>query len=420
LGYASVLQCKECGREYPLDPTNVCEFCFGPLEVQYDYENIAKVVTKESIQNGPNSMWRYKELLPVAGDNIVNINSGFTPLLKAHRLGEELGLTNLYLKNDCVNPTHSFKDRVVTVAATKAKEFGFDTIACASTGNLAGSVAAHAAKAGMRCFVFIPADLETGKIIGAAVYGPTLVAVKGSYDEVNRLCSEVADRHGWAFVNINIRPYYSEGSKSLGYEVAEQLGWKTPDHAIVPAASGSLFTKIWKGFKEFKQLGLIATPETRMHLATYAGSPIVTAYNEGTKDVRPIKPQTIAKSLAIGNPADGYYALNTIEETNGSATAVSDKEVVDGMLLLAQTEGIFGETAGGVTIASLRRLVKQGKINRDDLTVAYITGSGLKTQEAVEHVVQPLHVEPTLSSFEDALKLHTELFGGNKHGASQI
>jgi len=404
LGYASVLQCKECGREYPLEPTNVCEFCFGPLEVQYDYKNIAKVMTKESIQNGPNSMWRYKELLPVAGDDIVNINSGFTPLIKANRLGEELGLTNLYLKNDCVNPTHSFKDRVVTVAATKAKEFGFDTIACASTGNLAGSVAAHAARAGMRCFVFIPADLETGKIIGAAVYGPTLVAVKGSYDEVNRLCSEVADRHGWAFVNINIRPYYSEGSKSLGYEVVEQLGWKTPVHAVVPAASGSLYTKIWKGFKEFNQLGFIDTPTTQMHLATYTGSPIVTAYDEGTKDVRPVKPKTIAKSLAIGNPADGYYALNTIEETQGSATAVSDEEVVDGMLLLAQTEGIFGETAGGVTIASLKRLVKQGKINQDDLTVAYITGSGLKTQEAVEKVVQPLHVEPTLNSFEDALK----------------
>lgn len=361
-------------------------------------------MTKESIQNGPNSMWRYKELFPVEGDDIVNINSGFTPLIKANRLGEELGLTNLYLKNDCVNPTHSFKDRVVTVAATKAKEFGFDTIACASTGNLAGSVAAHAARAGMKCFVFIPADLETGKIIGAAVYGPTLVAVKGSYDEVNRLCSEVADRHGWAFVNINIRPYYSEGSKSLGYEVVEQLGWKTPDHAIVPAASGSLYTKIWKGFKEFNQLDFIDTPKTQMHLATYTGSPIVTAYDEGTKDVRPVKPKTIAKSLAIGNPADGYYALNTIEETHGSATAVSDEEVVDSMLLLAQTEGIFGETAGGVTIASLRRLIKQGKINRDDLTVAYITGSGLKTQEAVEEVVQPLHVEPTLNSFEDALE----------------
>ncbi len=406
MAYVAALRCKECSREYPLEALNVCEFCFGPLEVRMDYEAIARDLTKESIKEGPRSMWRYKPMFPVLGDDVVDINAGLTPLIKANNLARELGLTNLYLKNDTANPTHSFKDRVVTVAATRARELGFDTLACASTGNLAGAVAAHAARAGMRCFVFIPADLEVGKVIGAAIYGPTVVAVNGSYDDVNRLCSEIADQYGWAFVNINIRPYYAEGSKSLGYEVAEQLGWRTPDHCIVPVASGSMFTKIWKAFNEFHTLGFVDKPHTRMHVAQAEGSsPVATAYKEGTKEIRPVRPKTIAKSLAIGNPADGYYALKTIEETKGTATTVTDEEIVEGMILLARTEGIFGETAAGVTIATLKKLAESGVIERDALTVAYITGDGLKTQEAVERVVRPVRIDPTMAAFEKAVHL---------------
>ncbi len=401
----TVHKCKECSREYPLSPMNVCDFCFGPVEVQYDYDAIEKAVTRESIQAGPHSMWRYAEFLPVDGSNPVDLNAGFTPLVKADRLGKLLGLNNLYLKNDSVNPTFSFKDRVVAVASTAARDFGFDTIACASTGNLAGSVAAHAAKAGMKGVVFIPADLELGKVIGAAIYGPTLVAVKGNYDDVNRLCSEIADQYRWAFVNIHVRPFYSEGSKTLGYEVAEQLGWRTPDHAIIPSASGSMFTKIWKGFNEFHRVGLIDKPKTKMHMAQAVGSsPIVTAYDEGTKEIRPIRPQTIAKSLAIGNPADGYYGLNVIEETGGTAHAVPDETILESMQMLAETEGIFTETAGGVTIGVLRALAKEGTIKPDELAVAYITGNGLKTQEVVESIVNPITIDPDFAAFEDALK----------------
>ncbi len=405
-GFASGLRCKECSREAPLEAVNVCDFCFGPLEVQYDYEAIRSRISRETIQEGPLSMWRYADLLPANGSNPVDLSAGFTPLIKADRLAKKLGLNELYLKNDCVNPTHSFKDRVVSVAITFARDYGFDTAACASTGNLAGAVAAHAARAGLKGYVFIPADLELGKIVGAAIYGPTLVAVKGSYDEVNRLCSEVADRYGWAFVNINVRPYYSEGSKTLGYEVAEQLGWRTPDHAIVPVASGSLFTKIWKGYNEFHDLGLIPKPTTRMHVAQGLGSsPIVTAYEAGTMDIRPVRPNTVAKSLAIGNPADGFYALKTIQETSGSAHAVPDGVIVESMQLLAETEGIFAETAGGVTIGVLRQLVAQGTIKPDDVTVAYITGSGLKTQEPVEGIVNPLAIDPSFNAFVDALEV---------------
>ena len=404
-GFATALRCKECAREFPLEPTNVCDFCFGPLEVQYDYEVLKGRITRDSIREGPLSMWRYGDLLPADASNPVDLSAGFTPLIRADRLAQELGLHELYLKNDCVNPTHSFKDRVVSVAMTVARDYGFDTAACASTGNLAGAVAAHAARAGLRGYVFIPADLELGKIVGAAIYGPTLVSVKGSYDEVNRLCSEVADRYEWAFVNINIRPYYSEGSKTLGYEVAEQLGWRTPDHAIVPVASGSMFTKIWKGYKEFHDLGLISEPKTRMHVAQgFGSSPIVTAYEAGITDIRPVRPNTIAKSLAIGNPADGYYALKTIEETNGSAHAVPDAIIVESMQLLAETEGIFSETAGGVTIGVLRQLVAEGTIQPDDVTVAYITGSGLKTQEPVEGIVNPISIDPSFDAFVKALE----------------
>ena len=406
MAYVTNLRCRECGREYPKAPVNVCEWCFGPLEVTYDYASIGKSLTKKKIQQGPLTVWRYRDLLPVDDGPLVDLHAGYTPLVKADNLGKLLGLNNLWLKNDCVNPSYSFKDRVVTVAATVAREFGFKTLACASTGNLAGAVAAHAAKAGMDAYVFIPADLERVKVVGAAIYGPTVVAVKGSYDDVNRLCSEIADQYPWAFVNINVRPFYSEGSKTLGYEVAEQLGWKAPDHTVVPVASGSMFTKIWKGFKEFEKLGLIGEVKTHMHMAQALGcSPVVTAYNEGTMDVRPVRPNTIAKSLAIGNPADGFYALRVIKESGGSATAVTDPEVIEGIKLLARTEGIFGETAAGVVIAGLRHLAKSGKIGADDLTVAYITGNGLKTQEVVEDAVQPLLVQPLFDSFQQALKV---------------
>ena len=406
MGYARALKAKEGGREYPLEALNICEWTFSPLEVVYDYDAMRGVVTRERIESGPLSMWRYRDLLPVGDGPIVDMQTGFTPLVKADNLGEVLGLNNLYIKNDCVNPTYSFKDRVAGVAASVARGLGFDTLACASTGNLAGAVAAHAAKAGMKCYVVIPADLEKVKIVGAAVYGPTVVAVNGTYDDVNRLCSEIADTYKWAFVNINVRPYYAEGSKTLAYEVAEQLGWRAPDHAVVPAASGSLFTKIWKGFNEFWNLGLIDAVQTRMHLVQPQGcSPIVTAFSEGTHDVRPVKPDTIAKSLAIGNPADGYYALDTLKASSGSAAAVTDPEIIEGMLLLARTEGIFAETAGGVTISGLRRLVESGVIGKDDLTVAYVTGNGLKTQEAVEDKVDTVKVKATMESFKQALGL---------------
>lgn len=406
MAYVKALACRECRREYPIAPLNVCDFCFGPLEVLYDYDAIAKVISRERIMRGPLTMWRYQDLLPVDGANAVDIGTGFTPLIKAQNLGRYLGLNELYLKNDCVNPSYSFKDRVVSVAATKALEFGFDTIACASTGNLACAVAAHAARAGIRACVFIPADLEQGKIIGAAIYNPVLVAVEGSYDDVNRLCSEVGDNYRWAFVNINIRPFYAEGSKSLAFEVAEQMGWKTPAHAVVPAASGSLVTKIWKGLNEFASLGLIKSVKTRMHLVQAGGcAPIAQAFEEGSTHVRPVRPNSIAKSLAIGNPADGVYALQVVKDSGGSATIVPEEEVAEGMKLLAETEGIFAETAGGVVISSLKRLTQLGKIKPDEPTVAFITGNGLKTQEVVAEIVNPMYIKPTIESFEEAMSL---------------
>ena len=405
MSFANALCCRECNREYPLDPIYVCEFCFGPLEVVYDYDAMREAVSRESIERGPASVWRYADLLPCDADAAVDIQAGFTPLIKAERLGEELGLRHLYLKNDCANPTWSFKDRVVTVAVTKAREFGFKTVACASTGNLANSVAAHAARAGLDAFVFIPSDLEQGKIVGSAVYGLNLIAVDGSYDDVNRLCSELAGKYPWAFVNVNVRPYYAEGSKTLAYEVAEQLGWRAPDHCIVPMASGSLYVKIWKGLQELAKLWLIDSVQTKMSGVQAAGcSPIVSAWDAGTTNIRPVQPNTIAKSLAIGNPADGYYALGVMAESGGSGVAVSDDEIVAGIKLLAQTEGIFAETAGGVVVSGLKRLAESGRVDRDEVVVAFITGAGLKTQEAIrDELVAPLRVEPTIASFEAAL-----------------
>jgi threonine synthase len=399
------LKCRECGRLYPIEPINVCDYCFGPLEVDYDYAVIRRLISHERIAQGPRTIWRYRDLLPVEGDRIVDISAGFTPLIRAENLGRRLGLMHLYIKNDAVNPSYSFKDRVVSVATTKAVEFGFTVLACASTGNLACAVAAHAARAGLQACVFIPANLEVGKVLGAAIYGPTIIAIDGTYDDVNRLCSEIADRYPWAFVNINLRPFYSEGSKTLAYEVAEQLGWRAPDHVVVPIASGSLFTKIWKGYNELRLVGLIDSPPPRMSAAQAAGcAPVVTAYLAGENHVRPVKPATIAKSLAIGNPADGAYALQIIRRSGGGAAAVSDAEIVEGIKLLAETEGIFTETAGGVTIAALKRLVEAGVIRPDEVTVAYITGNGLKTQEAViDHIAQPVRIAPSLQAFEAAL-----------------
>lgn len=405
MSFAKNLKCRECGRVYPLDPLHVCEFCFGPLEVFYDYEALARTLTRERIERGPLTMWRYADLLPCAAERVVDIGTGYTPLLRAAHLGRLLGLERLYIKNDCQNPTWSFKDRVVSLAVTKAREFEFHTLACASTGNLANSVAAHAARAGMDAFVFIPADLEQGKIVGSAVYNPTLMAVDGSYDEVNRLCSELSDKYPWAFVNINMRPYYAEGSKTLAYEVCEQLGWRAPDHCIVPLASGSLYIKIYKGLRELAWLGLVEWRGTRMSGAQALGcSPIVEAWERDSFNIKPQKPNTIAKSLAIGNPADGYYALKVMSQSGGHGVAVTDDELVEGIKILAETEGIFAETAGGVVIAGLRRLVEQGRVDRQELVVAFITGAGLKTQEAVASRLQPaLAIQPSITSFEEVL-----------------
>jgi len=400
------LKCRVCSETYELCPKHVCEFCFGPLEVDYDYDVIASVISREKIQRGPNSIWRYQDLLPVEGTPRVNLEAGFTPLVRADRLAKRLGIKELYIKNDTANPTWSFKDRVVSVALSRAVEFGFDTAACASTGNLANSVAAHAAHAGLKCFVFIPADLEVGKVMNSLIYAPHVVAVRGNYDEVNRLCSEIADRTKWAFVNVNVRPYYSEGSKTLAYEVAEQLGWRAPDHVVVPIASGSLLTKVHKGFGELKKLKLIEDTHVRISGAQAEGcSPVVQAYDQGLDFVTPVKPSTIAKSLAIGNPADGPFVLDIIRETKGAAALVTDDEIVEGMKLLAETEGIFTETAGGVTIGVLKKLAEAGKIKPDETTVAYITGIGLKTQEALAgRVGEPYQIDPNLNSFESALK----------------
>ena len=367
VAFVKALKCRECGRECPCEPLSICEFCLGPLEVEYDYEAIARVVSRERISRGPPTMWRYQDLLPADG-GAVDLATGLTPLIKAKRLARQVGLEELYIKNDAVNPSYSFKDRVVGVATAKALEFGFEALACASTGNLAGSVAAHAAKAGLRAFIFVPQDLEQGKMVGTAIYGATLVAVKGSYDDVNRLCSELADTYKWAFVNINLRPYYAEGSKTLAFEVAEQLGWRAPDHCIVPVASGSLFSKVWKGWEEFSSLGLIGPVHTCMHLAQPLGcSPIVQAWEKGLAAVRPVKPRTIVKSLAIGSPADGIYALRVLKESGGQAVAVPEEEAIEGVRLLAETEGIFTEAAVGVVIAALRRLARQGSIGRDQV-----------------------------------------------------
>lgn len=398
------LKCRICETPYKVEPLAICEECFGPLEVDYNYDAIGQTLTKEVIKNRPKNLWRYKELLPLDGEPTVGIDSGFTPLVKADRLAKVLGVRELYIKNDAVShPTLSFKDRVVAVALSKAREFGFEAVGCASTGNLANSVAANAAAAGFPAYILIPDNLEKSKVIGTQIFGANVVPVRGNYDEVNRLCSEIAGRHPIAFVNVNLRPFYGEGSKTFGYEIAEQLGWKTPDAVIVPMAGGSLITKIYKAFNELNKLGFIAPPQTKFYGAQATGcNPISAAVKSGTRDITPVKPDTIAKSLAIGNPADGYFSAGVIQDSNGWADDASDAEIVEAMQLLAETEGIFTETAGGTTLAVTKKLLSQGKLDPNGVIVIAITGNGLKTLEAL-NLNSLDSIEPKLAAFENIL-----------------
>ncbi len=379
------LQCRECGKSWGNQPRSICDDCFSPLEITYDYDAIRADFTRERIAQGSPSMWRYSDLLPLPENYQPTVPAGFTPLLKAPRLARRLGAKNLYIKNDAVClPTLSFKDRVVAVALAQARSFGFDTVACSSTGNLANAVAAQAARNGFHAWIFIPADLEPAKIIGTQVFGAKLVGISGSYDQVNRLCSQIADERHWGFVNVNLRPYYAEGSKTVGFEIAEQLGWRLPDNIVVPMAGGSLITKIKKAFDELIQLGLVEPKPVKFFGAQATGcSPISTAVKTGNAEIEPQKPSTLARSLAIGNPADGHYAIKTITKTGGWAEDVSDPELVASIQLLAETEGIFTETAGGVTIGCARKLYRQGRIAADDTTVLCITGNGLKTTDVL-------------------------------------
>jgi threonine synthase len=399
--YATELVCRQCGKRTPLAVEYYCGDCFGPLEVTYDYEAIARELPRSLVSSGPSTIWRYAPLLPV--DGRVDLGTGWTPLLRAERLGRELGLSDLWIKNDSVNPTFSFKDRNVAVAVNQAIASGFDTFACASTGNLAGSVAGFAARAGLKSYVFVPADLEKNKLLSATVYGATLVTVDGNYDAVNRLCTQVADQYGWAFANINLRPFYSEGSKTLGFEVVEQLGWRAPDAMIIPMAGASLLTKVHKGLNELVKVGWLEGFNTRLIGAQAEGcAPVVRAFQAGTDEVTPVVPRTIAHSLAIGDPADGFYGLGAIRETGGYAEAVEDEEIVEGIRLLARTEGIFTETAGGTVVGVARRLRDRAVIAPDERVVLCITGNGLKTPEALDGQRFPtIHLErASLSAFE--------------------
>ena len=398
------LRCKECKTPYPLDARYVCEQCFGPLEVAYAPRPDADpAALRRRIQAGPHSIWRYADFLPVGAPPRGTLPAGWTPLIRADRLAEQLGLGELWIKNDAANPTHSFKDRVVSVALARARELGFQTVACASTGNLANAVAAHAAAAGLESYVFIPSDLEEQKILATGVYGTNLVSVRGNYDDVNRLCTELSGEHAWAFVNINMRPYYAEGSKTLAFETAEQLGFELPDRVVCPIASGSLFTKIARGFSEWLELGLLEGKLPTFNGAQATGcSPVASAFEAGQDYCRPVKPDTIAKSLAIGNPADGPYALDLARETGGSIDAVTDDEIREGIRLLAQTTGIFTETAGGVTVAVLAKLAQRGDIDPAERVVAYITGEGLKTPDCARGMFETWEIEPTMTAFEAA------------------
>jgi threonine synthase len=396
------LKCKECGESYPLEALFVCEQCFGPLEVSYDFSDLDAEEARRKIQAGSRGIWRYSDFLPFAGRPGDPLEPGLTPLIRADRLAERLGIGELWIKNDAANPTHSFKDRVVAVAVAKAKELGFETVACASTGNLANAVAAHAAAAGLDSYVFVPADLEEQKLLATGIYGTNLVGIRGTYDDVNRLCTELSQTHPWAFVNVNLRPYYSEGSKTLAFETIEQLGWNLPDRIVGPIASGSMFTKLAKGIREWQDVGLVEG-----ELPTFCGaqpegcSPVATAFAEGWDVCKPEqKPDTIAKSLAIGDPADGPYALELARQTGGEIQSVNDDEIRAGIKLLAETTGVFTETAGGVTVGVLAKLAEAGKIGSDERVVTYITGEGLKTLDAARESFRMHEIEPTLDAFE--------------------
>ncbi len=400
------LKCKECRTSYPLEARYVCEHCFGPLEVSYDFSGLDAAEVKRRIQAGPQSIWRYADFLPFEQQPRTALAAGVTPLVRADRLAERLGLGEVWVKNDAGNPTHSFKDRVVTVALAKARELGYGVVACASTGNLANSVAAHAAAAGLESYVFVPADLEEQKILATGVYGTNLVSVRGNYDDVNRLCTELADERDWAFVNVNLRPYYAEGSKTLGFEVAEQLGFELPDRVVCPVASGSLFTKVARGFEEWREVGLVDSELPVFNGAQASGcSPVAQAFEAGHEVCRPVKPDTIAKSLAIGNPADGPYALELARSSGGGIDSVTDDEIRAGIRLLAETTGVFTETAGGVTTATLAKLAERGEISRDERVVLLITGDGLKTLDAVRGSFETHEIDPTTESFGEALGL---------------
>lgn len=397
------LECKECQARYPIEPRTVCDDCFGPVEVVYDYGRLEGTLTRQAIESRERNLWRYRELLPVDGPPRSGLKSGWTPLIKADRLAAELGVDELYIKDDSANyPTFSYKDRVVAVAVTKAIEFGFSTVGCASTGNLAHSVAAHAAAAGLEAFVMVPHDLEEGKIVGTRVFGPRLVRISGNYDDVNRLCAQIADRYPWALVNVNLRPFYTEGAKTHGFEIAEQLGWRLPRHTVVPVAGGTILPKIYKAYQEFIRLGLVEDNQPVLHAAQAAGcNPIVTAIEQGEELFRPQKPKTVARSIAIGNPADGYYVMKVVRDSGGWGASAEDPEILEAIGLLARTEGIFTEPAGGTTLAAAIKLIRSGRIPRDEPICVCITGNGLKTIE----VMQPTFthapvIEAKIDAFE--------------------
>lgn len=409
--FAQSLYCKESDRHYPLDPIYVCEYSFGGLEVQYDYDGVKKAMTRDVIESRPGNVWRYRELLPVEKEPHTGFHSGWTPLHKANRLAEALGVKELYIKDDSVNrPTLSYKDRVVSVALSKAIEFGFDTVACASTGNLGNAVAAHAAQAGLKRYIFVPADIEPGKILSTLIFNANVVLVRGNYDDVNRLSAEIGDKYGWAFVNVNLRPYYTEGAKTHGFEIVEQMGWKFPQNVILPVAGGTILPKVYKGMQEFKTIGLADGDLPKFHAAQAAGcAPVVNAFKEGLDTIKPVKPNTIAKSIAIGNPADGYDVLEVLKETGGSADSATDDEIIDAIKLLAETEGLFTEPAGGTTVAVAKKLIEAGKINRDESLVICITGNGYKVREPVEGKAGAGRViDVSLDSFENVYADHLE------------
>jgi threonine synthase len=404
VSYLLHLKCRDCGRTYPAQPLAACEECWAPLEPVYDYTRISSDLRPKDLESRPPNMWRYRELLPLEGDPCVGLHTGFTPLVPAPRLAQALGASEIYLKNDAVNhPTLSFKDRVVAVALSKAREFGFDTVGCSSTGNLANAVAAQAAAGGFQTFIFVPADLEPEKIVATQIYGARLVKINGNYDQVNRLCSEIAQKYSWGIVNVNLRSYYAEGSKTLAYEVAEQLGWRLPQNIVVPMAGGALINKVRKAFDELQKLGWVEPTPVKFFGAQATGcSPITTAAKRGTPEIVPQKPNTIARSLAIGNPADGFYAVKLILASGGAGEDVSDEEIVEGIQLLAETEGIFTETAGGVTVSVARKLIRQGKLNPKESIVLAITGNGLKTVGAVSgRFEETAAIRPKLTAFED-------------------